>query len=187
TGCPCSSSRRSCVFAAICLAILAFSRRPAGASLSFGGNMSMYRNRNRQEDSAMDQPSAAVIRDPVCGMLPEPGRITAEHDGRTFHFCSQSCRDRFVTDPGVWIEAKDPVCGMRVDRASARFLSKHEGKRYWFCSQRCQTSFEADPERHATGQPAPEPMPAGTRYTCPMHPEIVRDEFGDCPICGMAL
>jgi len=24
-------------------------------------------------------------------------------------------------------------------------------------------------------------------YTCPMHPEIVRDELGDCPICGMAL
>ena len=29
--------------------------------------------------------------------------------------------------------------------------------------------------------------PAGTRYTCPMHPEIVRDAPGDCPICGMAL
>ncbi len=29
--------------------------------------------------------------------------------------------------------------------------------------------------------------PAGTRYTCPMHPEIVRDEPGSCPICGMAL
>ena len=25
------------------------------------------------------------------------------------------------------------------------------------------------------------------RYTCPMHPEIVRDAPGDCPICGMAL
>jgi Cu+-exporting ATPase len=27
----------------------------------------------------------------------------------------------------------------------------------------------------------------GTRYTCPMHPEIVRDVPGSCPICGMAL
>jgi Cu+-exporting ATPase len=26
-----------------------------------------------------------------------------------------------------------------------------------------------------------------TEYTCPMHPEIVRDAPGDCPICGMAL
>ena len=28
---------------------------------------------------------------------------------------------------------------------------------------------------------------AGTRYTCPMHPDIVRDAPGSCPICGMAL
>ncbi|MGN6110127.1 MAG: heavy metal translocating P-type ATPase, partial [Kofleriaceae bacterium] len=27
----------------------------------------------------------------------------------------------------------------------------------------------------------------GTRWTCPMHPEIVRDRPGSCPICGMAL
>ena len=32
-----------------------------------------------------------------------------------------------------------------------------------------------------------EPTPAGTRYTCPMHPEIVRTQPGSCPICGMAL
>jgi hypothetical protein len=30
-------------------------------------------------------------------------------------------------------------------------------------------------------------MPKGTQYTCPMHPEIVRDKSGACPICGMAL
>ncbi len=33
-----------------------------------------------------------------------------------------------------------------------------------------------------------EPFPAqGTKYTCPMHPEIVRDAPGDCPLCRMAL
>ncbi|MDX1363395.1 MAG: heavy metal translocating P-type ATPase [Arenibacter latericius] len=26
-----------------------------------------------------------------------------------------------------------------------------------------------------------------TQYTCPMHPEIIKDEPGDCPICGMDL
>jgi Cu+-exporting ATPase len=31
------------------------------------------------------------------------------------------------------------------------------------------------------------PRSHGTRYTCPMHPEIVRDAPGNCPICGMAL
>jgi len=28
---------------------------------------------------------------------------------------------------------------------------------------------------------------SGTHYTCPMHPEIVRDAPGNCPICGMTL
>jgi len=32
------------------------------------------------------------------------------------------------------------------------------------------------------------PIAAGkTQWTCPMHPEIVRDGPGACPICGMAL
>jgi Cu+-exporting ATPase len=28
---------------------------------------------------------------------------------------------------------------------------------------------------------------ANPQWTCPMHPEILRDAPGDCPICGMAL
>ena len=28
---------------------------------------------------------------------------------------------------------------------------------------------------------------AGTRYTCPMHPAVLRDEPGPCPECDMAL
>ncbi|TCK85715.1 copper-transporting P-type ATPase [Albibacterium bauzanense] len=30
-------------------------------------------------------------------------------------------------------------------------------------------------------------LSTATKYTCPMHPEIVRDEPGSCPICGMDL
>jgi Cu+-exporting ATPase len=35
--------------------------------------------------------------------------------------------------------------------------------------------------------PATPKAASGTRYTCPMHPEIVRDAPGSCPKCGMAL
>ena len=28
---------------------------------------------------------------------------------------------------------------------------------------------------------------AKVQYTCPMHPEVVRDKTGNCPICGMTL
>ena len=34
---------------------------------------------------------------------------------------------------------------------------------------------------------APPAGPAGTIYTCPMHPEIRQPGPGSCPICGMAL
>jgi len=38
---------------------------------------------------------------------------------------------------------------------------------------------------HSVAQPAP--AKPGAKYTCPMHPQIVRDAPGSCPICGMAL
>ena len=34
---------------------------------------------------------------------------------------------------------------------------------------------------------APKDAPPGAQWTCPMHPQIVRDGPGACPICGMAL
>jgi len=130
-----------------------------------------------------------TVRDPVCGMVVDMEKTQHKHvhDGREFGFCSAGCRAKFEADPEKYLTAKDPVCGMSVDRADARFMVKHEGTRYYFCSAGCQQKFEADPARYLGDAPAPEPMPAGTQWTCPMHPEIVSDHPGDCPICGMAL
>lgn len=84
--------------------------------------------------------------------------------------------------------AKDPVCGMAVEMQSAKYRSERRGNSWYFCSARCQTKFEADPEQFLNPEIKPaEPMPAGTNYTCPMHPEIRQQKPGDCPICGMAL
>lgn len=133
--------------------------------------------------------SAAVIRDPVCGMTvdPQAGKPTAEHGGRQFHFCSSGCQTKFIQNPDAYIEADDPVCGMKVDRASAKHFLRHEGKGHYFCSAGCMAKFEKAPQDYLGDRPAPKPAPAGTQYTCPMHPEIVRDGPGACPICGMAL
>jgi Cu+-exporting ATPase len=130
-----------------------------------------------------------ITRDPVCGMEVDPhaGKPTHERDGRTYHFCAARCRDRFVAAPHDYIEATDPVCGMTVNRADARHLAKHEGQRYYFCSARCREKFTAAPASYLAGKPAPEHMPAGTVYTCPMHPQIEQIGPGDCPLCGMAL
>ncbi|MEY9462025.1 heavy metal translocating P-type ATPase [Bradyrhizobium ottawaense] len=82
----------------------------------------------------------------------------------------------------------DPVCGMTVDPATSKHHLTHHGETFHFCSAGCRTKFAADPAKYLAKDKAPEPeMPAGTIYTCPMHPEIRQVGPGSCPICGMAL
>ena len=85
----------------------------------------------------------------------------------------------------------DPVCGMAVTPEAEHHLEQ-AGKPYYFCSAKCQAKFSAEPEKYlaksgAAAPKTPEPVTAGTIYTCPMHPEIRQDHPGNCPICGMAL
>jgi Cu+-exporting ATPase len=90
--------------------------------------------------------------------------------------------------------ARDLVCGMQVDPATAKWTSEYEGGTYYFCGKGCKAKFDAEPQRFLTrGETAsqdprpPKPPAAGTQWTCPMHPEIIRGGPGSCPICGMAL
>jgi len=72
------------------------------------------------DHSAKDKNVSDVIRDPVCGMTvdPDAGKPTADHDGHTYYFCSDSCRQKFRADPDAYRTAKDPVCGMTVELAN---------------------------------------------------------------------
>jgi P-type Cu+ transporter len=107
----------------------------------------------------------------------------------------------------------DPVCGMKVDPATARHSHVHDGTTYYFCSGGCRAKFAAAPAKYLAGardvaqvQPASQAAPqthaahAGHEmhaanatthraagYVCPMHPEVHADAPGACPMCGMAL
>mgnify|MGYP001136103233 FL=1 len=85
--------------------------------------------------------------------------------------------------------AKDPVCGMTVAVKPDGRRAEFGDKTFHFCSGKCQTKFKIDPWFYASGRAAGQKKaaPADAQYTCPMHPEIVCDVPGDCPICGMAL
>src|SRR4051794_37897462 len=108
-------------------------------------------------------------------------------------------------------QAVDPICGMTVDTETA-LSSTAAGETHYFCSAQCKTRFETEfgadarPSPAASPHPLPEgeatpplsPLPPGEggrrpgegrearetpKWTCPMHPEIVRDKPGACPIC----
>jgi Cu+-exporting ATPase len=94
--------------------------------------------------------------------------------------------------------ALDPVCGMTVDPATAAGKFDYPGQTYYFCSKHCLHSFSADPAKYLSAKPSSlaqivdpkkiaERETGHAKYTCPMHPQIVRDGPGSCPLCGMAL
>ncbi|MBP6168527.1 MAG: heavy metal translocating P-type ATPase [Leptotrichiaceae bacterium] len=98
------------------------------------------------------------------------------------------------------LNIKDPVCGMNVSETS-KFSTTNDKKEYYFCSQNCLNKFERNPSQylneeknheHLEHNHLEEPhthkiIKQNIKYTCPMHPEIIRDKPGDCPKCGMAL
>ena len=86
--------------------------------------------------------------------------------------------------------ATDPVCGMTVPATEETRHIEWGGRTHYFCSEGCRAKFDTDPWFYASGHALEHKgtgAPEGTKWTCPMHPEIVRDEPGSCPICGMAL
>ena len=98
------------------------------------------------------------------------------------------------------LNIKDPVCGMNISETS-KFSTTNDKKEYYFCSQNCLNKFERNPSQylneeknheHLEHNHLDEPhtheiIKQNIKYTCPMHPEIIRDKPGDCPKCGMAL
>jgi Cu+-exporting ATPase len=107
-------------------------------------------------------------RDVVCGMQVDPATAagSAEHDGKSYYFCSKGCLQRFQADPKKYLDpAHRP--GMHAMQAAPAPLT--------LVKQR-------------PAPPGTAPSPAGEReYTCPMHPEVRQRGPGSCPICGMAL
>ncbi len=93
---------------------------------------------------------------------------------------------------------KDPVCGMSVDPAKAKWSTVFAGKTFVFCNPKCLARFEKEPEAFVHSDagdlklPPPLATPSKTArtssiYVCPMDPEIRQDHPGPCPKCGMAL
>ena len=153
------------------------------------------------------------IIDPVCGMKVDPSKAAGQsiHDGKTYFFCSASCKRKFDAAPEQFLNTSsgtrltktptamptpelftDPVCGMKVHPSKAADAVEHSGTTFYFCSKGCAAKFRAAPESYLERPAAvpPQPPPAeqsGAVYLCPMHPEARQIGPGTCPKCGMAL
>jgi Cu+-exporting ATPase len=128
--------------------------------------------------------SVETVKDPVCGMDVEPAtsKHQLEHLGKTFHFCSAHCLEKFRKDPGHFL-TDIPVAARAAVPAT-------KDSRYYVCPMCPEVRQVAPGPCPSCGMALdPEsPLPATrVEYTCPMHPQIVRPQPGDCPICGMVL
>jgi len=54
--------------------------------------------------------TSALVKDPVCGMDVDPAKTPhhAEHGGKTWHFCSSGCRQKFVAEPAKYLAKATP-------------------------------------------------------------------------------
>lgn len=104
---------------------------------------------------------------------------------------------------------KDPVCGMAVTESSL-YNSTFDQKKHYFCSQKCFNKFTLNPSEYlekneinpnnndessivtpshtnSTQIHTDKAILEDTKFTCPMHPEVIQKSPGNCPKCGMTL
>src|SRR5581483_6483097 len=146
-----------------------------------------------------------------------------EHEGTKYYFCCSHCLEKFRATPAKYQEtqrkvpaagfvqlgakpvglatlhststlATDPVCGMKVNPATAKYQFDYQGRRYFFCSAGCLEKFKTQPARYLETKEIPvAKSPAASKvadsriYVCPMDPEVRQAGPGACPKCGMAL
>ncbi|MDX1251537.1 MAG: heavy metal translocating P-type ATPase [Gammaproteobacteria bacterium] len=111
-----------------------------------------------------------MVTDPVCGMVVDEKKAAGSsvYQGTTYYFCSTRCLHQFEANPAAYARpgsgaeteshmhampaaatakpsremAKDPICGMVVEKATA-LKTERGGRSYYFCSPACQRTFES--------------------------------------------
>ena len=139
--------------------------------------------------------------DPICGMtVDEATALSAERDGKTFYFCCEHCRRKFLNPPAP-TSITPPVqqIGLPVQQigqpaggtAGSSSSGPQKTSKKYFCPM-CE-GVESDRPGScpkcgmALERSGPVVAKRSVIYTCPMHPEVEQEGPGSCPKCGMDL
>ena len=120
-------------------------------------------------------------KDPICGMdVNEHDARKIKSDDKTYYFCSDKCRDKFI-------QSHENASQQKVDEKHSTL----KGQEY-SCPMHAEIISDKPgdcPKCGMTLTPVQTKGPSAQKqiYTCPMHPEIEQDHAGDCPKCGMTL
>src|SRR5882724_8268947 len=115
------------------------------------------------------------VLDPICGMTVDPATAagSATHAGRTYHFCSRHCLERFQADPQRYTDETKAAPATPVRSAAVTYTcpmhpevrQDHPG-----ACPKCGMALEPDLGMSSTR----------VEYSCPMHPQVVSDHPGNC-------
>jgi len=154
------------------------------------------------------------MKDVVCGMDVDPGRAGDQetYKGETYYFCCSHCADMFRQNPEKYVSsgenemnsqkhthhhnhhhnhhsedsamAIDPVCGMKVDPATAGAKVEHDGTTYYFCCSHCGEKFKANPADYVDSKTESDSPESHSHHHHHHHDSIT--EVTD-PVCGMTI
>jgi P-type Cu+ transporter len=77
-------------------------------------------------------PSAPKVKDPVCGMMVDPQKSAGkvEHGGKSYHFCSARCAERFQKDPQKFLSSPGTAAIQHAPAAPAPAQTTPKNARY---------------------------------------------------------
>lgn len=132
--------------------------------------------------------NVTLQKDPVCGMTVDPDRskARADHAGKTYFFCCESCATKFRAAPEKYLNGGAVAASLATGNSSGLVklgLPSAPHAHHAPKSQPDATATAGSPQASHSSVAQPPKI----RYICPMDPEVLQDHPGACPKCGMAL
>ncbi|MBQ0768921.1 MAG: copper-translocating P-type ATPase [Bizionia sp.] len=109
------------------------------------------------------------------------------------HISIETFQEALKNDGGSYSIHKEPLSKEDVEKKDEVSASLGKGNGTFYCPMHCEgdKTYNMPGDCPVCGMDLVEEQNLNAlhseQWTCPMHPEVIKDEAGDCPICGMDL